>query len=148
MPLVVSLEGRPLDENGLGLQDGNANVNKIVWYDGYGTAVAFINVNAGAMSLNAGATGPVWLSSPTRLSEKTYFDQVQLTLADSGNNNVVIQSVYNAVVGPTTAFAVTGFANDGNNRLLILVNQTSFQMTLRNQQASSDAENRIITGTA
>lgn len=48
----------------------------------------------------------------------------------------------------TNPYAVTGIVSSGRpGALLMLVNVGSPNLTLNNQDASSDAENRIITGT-
>jgi hypothetical protein len=45
------------------------------------------------------------------------------------------------------ATTVTGFANGADGKILVLLNKTGFQLTINNNDSSSSAANRILTGT-
>jgi hypothetical protein len=45
------------------------------------------------------------------------------------------------------ATTVTGFANGADGKVLVLLNKTGFQLTINNNDSSSSAANRILTGT-
>ena len=72
-----------------------------------------------------------------------------LSIANGTNNNVAVDSMsYYRLTAPTAAFTITGFTNGLDGRILRLINATNFTMTLKHQNASSTAANRINTGGA
>ena len=69
-----------------------------------------------------------------------------LSIANGTNNNVAIDTMsFYRITAPTAVFTITGFANGTDGRLLILVNATTYTMTL-NHQVTSSAANQINTG--
>ena len=63
-------------------------------------------------------------------------------------NNWALDDDYSFyLIDSDAARSVTGIDDGTNGRLAILTNDGSFDITFVNQSASSDAENRIITGT-
>jgi len=74
--------------------------------------------------------------------------QGDVTLANGANNNVGAgYYTFARISGPTAAFSTTGFYGGERGRLLLLRNTTAQDWTISNESASSDAANRIITGT-
>ena len=69
------------------------------------------------------------------------------TLANGDNNDVAIADVsFVSVTGPTADFAITGIVPKAiSGQLLFLYHLTAFNMTIRNESASSAAANRILT---
>jgi hypothetical protein len=63
------------------------------------------------------------------------------------DNLVTSKSSVVRITGPTGGFGFTGIAGGVNGRVVTLINTTSQNMTIYNQNAGSSAENRIITGT-
>jgi hypothetical protein len=80
------------------------------------------------------------------LSRLQQLDVTDFTIANGRNNNLVLPN--RSIVrlsGPTGAFSITGIDNGTPGRVLVLYNATSQNMTLSNESAFSDAENRIVT---
>lgn len=77
----------------------------------------------------------------------------EYTAVNGANNHNIGPSAssFVRITGPTSAFTITGVAaearGDPNGRIMYLFNATAFNMTIANESASSDAENRILTGT-
>lgn len=74
-----------------------------------------------------------------------------LTLVNGDNNNIVIgANRYLRVVGPTGAFAITGFVWTGGTDWgpLVIYNGTGQVMTIKHGSGSSSAGNRIFTATS
>ena len=76
----------------------------------------------------------------------------EYTAVNGSNDNIGPPAVsFVRISGPTGAFTITGVAaaarGSANGRVMYLFNSTAQNMTLANESASSDAENRIITGT-
>lgn len=70
------------------------------------------------------------------------------TAANGQANDVTLpKSSGIRIVGPSAAFGLSGITGGADGRMVILINTTAQNMTLYNQNASSTAENRIITGT-
>lgn len=81
-------------------------------------------------------------------------DSVTITLPNGTSNNVYIgDSKMVRITGPTSNFVVTGFkggthiTNPGgvNNKMIIIYNTTALRMTINNNDAGSQTENRILT---
>jgi hypothetical protein len=72
-----------------------------------------------------------------------------LTLSNGTNNNISLATEYSfyRIIGPTTAFSVTGFNNGLDGRLLTIVNATTQTMTIAESTGSSSA-NQILTGSS
>lgn len=70
-----------------------------------------------------------------------------LTLANGDNNNVTLPTSPVVVVsGPTGAFAITGIVAPATGKgFIIIINRTGQTMTLKDENASSTAANRILT---
>jgi hypothetical protein len=69
-----------------------------------------------------------------------------LSISNGTNDNVAIDSMsFYRIVAPTAAFTLTGFTNGKNGRMLILVNATTYDMSLQHQTGST-AANQINTG--
>ena len=69
-----------------------------------------------------------------------------LSIANGTNNDVTIDTMsFYRITAPTAVFTVTGFSNGYDGRVLILINATSYAMTLKHQVTSS-AANQINTG--
>ena len=70
-----------------------------------------------------------------------------LSMGNGTNNNVAIDSMsFYQITAPTAVFTITGLTNGVNGRLLTLFNRTNYTMTLKHQNTSSTAANRINTG--
>lgn len=70
-----------------------------------------------------------------------------ITLANGANNDITLgtEFSYYRIIGPTSAFSVSGFAGGNNGQLLIITNASTQLMTIVNN-ATSTAANRIFTG--
>jgi len=69
------------------------------------------------------------------------------SLANGENQDVPVgTNTYINLSGPTAAFSICGFASARNGKIIIVVNQTGFAMTLKNEAGcESTAGNRILT---
>ena len=71
-----------------------------------------------------------------------------ITLSNGTNNNMALgNESFAKISGPSAAFTITGIANGTDGKILRILNTTSQNMTISNNNASSTAGNRIITGT-
>lgn len=74
--------------------------------------------------------------------------ETSITLVNGDNNDVAIgYTTYTQIAGPSAAFSITGLLHGERGRFAVLRNTTAQTMTIRNESASSAAENRIITQT-
>lgn len=91
------------------------------------------------------------LAVPTPNASETKNPQstpsANVTLANGDNNNVATSSSYKLrVQGPSAAFAITGIAAaDKDGAIMRIYNPVAQDMTLKNENASSTAANRITT---
>lgn len=71
------------------------------------------------------------------------------TLANGNNAGIVVgTNVFVEVSGPTAAFSINGISAGRNGKLLVLVNQTSKNMTFANESGvEPTAANRLVTMT-
>jgi hypothetical protein len=69
------------------------------------------------------------------------------SLANGENQDVPVgTNTYINLSGPTAAFSICGFTSARNGKIIIVVNQTGFAMTLKNEAGcESTAGNRILT---
>jgi hypothetical protein len=71
-----------------------------------------------------------------------------ITLSAGQNNNVNIgASSYVNIVGPTSAFSISGFATGSDGQMLRVINTTGQDMSILNENTSSTASNRVKTHT-
>lgn len=71
-----------------------------------------------------------------------------LTLVNGANNNILpADSMLSYIGGPTAGFNITGIGGGSGGRVLVIYNTTVQVMTIRDQNAGSTANNRIITMT-
>lgn len=71
----------------------------------------------------------------------------RIKLANGSNHNVDTQAgMLVHVVGPTGAFSITGIAKGSEGRVVVLHNDSSGVMTLRDNNGGSVVGNRIVTG--
>ena len=76
-----------------------------------------------------------------------YREGTPLSIVNGTNNNVTVDSMsFYRIVAPTAVFSITGFSSGFDGRLLTIINATNYTMTLKHQNASSTAANRINTG--
>lgn len=78
------------------------------------------------------------------------FSRFPITSLANGNNAGVIvgTNVFIEVSGPSAAFTINGMANGRDGKLIYVVNQTGFDMTIAHQSGTDPtAANRIITMT-
>jgi len=69
-----------------------------------------------------------------------------VTLANGDNNNVAISKhTFVRVIGPTLAYAVTGFANGFDGRHLRVFFSVAQTATIKNENVGSTAANRVTT---
>lgn len=91
------------------------------------------------------APGLTVTSILTANSSGVQFAQGTVTLANGDNNNVALPSNVNIVtaVGPSGAYAVTGFGNAVNGRAIIIYFNVAQTLTLKHDSASSTAGQRL-----
>jgi hypothetical protein len=69
-----------------------------------------------------------------------------LPLVNGANNNIVLGDMsFVRITGPTADFNVSGFGNGQNGRILVISNETTALLTLKNLSALSNAINQIRT---
>lgn len=70
----------------------------------------------------------------------------RITLVNGDNNNLAILGGGQIqITGPTGAFAITGIGGGSPGRFIIVINNTAQVMTIRDNNVSSAAGNRILT---
>ncbi len=86
-------------------------------------------------------TGVGW---PQMMAQQAQFNQRSLTLANGDNNNVNIGgTATNIVTGPSGAFAITGIGGGIAGLRVTIINGTAQTMTVKHDNGSSSAANRI-----
>jgi len=93
----------------------------------------------------ADSKAPITVDSLTSAFLKMPIGSYTATNGTTNNVSFTRQSSFVHISGPTAAFTFTGIYKGVNGEIKILFNSTSQNMTLSNQSASSDADNRIIT---
>ncbi|MBK6564014.1 MAG: hypothetical protein IPG18_02210 [Saprospiraceae bacterium] len=74
-----------------------------------------------------------------------------LVCINGDNHDVDISTIKKSIYkisGPVAAFSVTGLSGGVDGRIITLMNDSGFEMGIKNQDAGSTAANRIITGTS
>jgi hypothetical protein len=72
-----------------------------------------------------------------------------MTLVNADNDNVLgtdAARVY-LIDGPTKAFTISGISGGTDGRVIHVINRTGQNLTFENEEATSDAANRIVTST-
>jgi len=76
------------------------------------------------------------------------FKQGDITLVNGNNNNITIgDATFLRIAGLTGVFDINGIAGGVAGRMIVLFNTTAQNMTISNEDAGSEAGNRILTMT-
>jgi trimeric autotransporter adhesin len=116
------------------------------------TIFLFSTLHYGLIAQNMGIKLPASTLPNTTLDVNgavSYREGTPLVVSNGINNNVVLDSMsFYRITAPTANFTITGLTNGQNGRVLILVNATSFTMTLGHLTGTSTAANQIKTASS
>lgn len=88
----------------------------------------------------------MYSNGTSRFTGRIAEGRVTMTLGNGDNNDVALPSTsFAKIAGPTAAFAITGIVAGGDGDRLDIFNPLNQTMTIRNENASSTAANRIST---
>ncbi|WP_036296980.1 hypothetical protein [Methylosinus sp. PW1] len=133
--------------------NNNTAATLVTQQNGTGTGDLFQALNSsGTVLANITASGRLGIGTPSPATLLDVNGAASLRLGTDytttgSQNNVSIGATSTVRYNGTAAATFTGIAAGANGQILYLHNPSSYTLTLSNQNASSSAANRIVTGT-
>jgi hypothetical protein len=143
---------------GFGATAGSNDLNSVAIGSGAATTVSNqirLGTSSGYVSIPGGLHVAGSITNPATIGTNTVdghikFIRLAVSSLANGNNAAVpiATNTFVEVSGPSAAFTLNGIANGSDGRLLIVLNQTGFDMTVAHQSGTDPtAANRIINMT-